>query len=238
MLKYLTYLIYTDSYIRNFEKDIINTAAGDLELIFLGHGSMMFIFNSKIIYIDPYSKIADYSNLPKADFILITHHHQDHLDESALKHILKSDTKIILTEICQKTVTGGIIMKNGDTQDMNIFTVKAVPAYNINQKRENGEPFHIKGEGNGYVLAFGDIKVYIAGDTEIIPEMKDFGKIDIAFLPMNLPYTMSPEMAAAAVKTINPEIVYPCHFGETDTSRIVKLLKDFKETEIRIRRMK
>jgi L-ascorbate metabolism protein UlaG (beta-lactamase superfamily) len=115
--------------------------------------------------------------------------------------------------------------------------VIAVPAYNLVHERSPGVPFHPKGHGNGYVLTFADKRVYVAGDTENVPEMKTLAGVDIAFLPMNLPYTMTPEMAADAARMIRPKILYPYHFGETDTSPIVELLQDQKETEVRIRQM-
>ncbi len=130
-------------------------------------------------------------------------------------------------------------MKNNDSKTIQGIEVEAVPAYNVVHKRDNGEPFHSKGNGNGYVLTLGDKRIYIAGDTENIPEMKDLKNIDIAFLPMNLPYTMTLEMAAAA-KMFDPKILYPYHFGETDTGKLVELLKDMPGTdiEVRIRKMK
>ena len=115
--------------------------------------------------------------------------------------------------------------------------IEAVPAYNMVHMRSGGIPFHPKGVGNGYVVTFGDKRVYLAGDTENIPEMKDLKGIDIAFLPMNLPYTMTPEMVADAAMTLKPSILYPYHYGDTDTLKIVDLLKDAKEIEVRIRKM-
>jgi len=116
--------------------------------------------------------------------------------------------------------------------------IEAVPAYNLVHMRSEGKPFHPKGEGNGYVITFGDKRVYVAGDTENTPEMKKLEKIDVAFLPMNLPYTMTLEMVADAAKAFRPKILYPYHYGETDTSKIVELPKDTKEIEVRIRKMK
>ena len=129
-------------------------------------------------------------------------------------------------------------MRNGDVKTIKGIKIEAVPAYNIVHKRDNGEPFHPKGAGNGYVIHFGDKKVYIAGDTENIPEMKELKDIDIAFLPMNLHYTMTPEMVAGAAKSFMPKILYPYHYGETDVSKIVDLMKDTKDVEVRIRKMK
>jgi len=104
-------------------------------------------------------------------------------------------------------------------------------------KRDNGQPFHPEGVGNGYILTFGDKRVYVAGDTENIPEMKTLQGIDVAFLPMNLPYTMTPEMVADAAKSFRPKILYPYHYGDTDTSKLLELLKDEQEIEVRIRQM-
>jgi L-ascorbate metabolism protein UlaG (beta-lactamase superfamily) len=128
-------------------------------------------------------------------------------------------------------------MKNGDVKTVQGLKIEAIPAYNILHKRGSGAPFHPKGIGNGYVIAFADKRVYVAGDTEDTPEMKELRDIDIAFLPMNLPYTMTPEMVADAAKVFKPKILYPYHYGNTDTSRIVELLKDVKEIEVRIRKM-
>lgn len=129
-------------------------------------------------------------------------------------------------------------MKNGDTKTVEGIKVEAVPAYNLVHKRDSGEPFHPKGIGNGYVLTFEDVRVYIGGDTENFPEMKQLTDIDIAFLPMNLPYTMTPEMVADAVRMFNPRILYPYHYGNTEVSELVELLKDKKDCEIRIREMR
>jgi len=129
----------------------------------------------------------------------------------------------------------GTVMKNGDVKTIDGLTVEAIPAYNLVHKRKNGKPFHPKGSGNGYIILFGDKRVYVAGDTENIPEMKNLKRIDIAFLPMNLPYTMTPEMVADAAKAFKPKVLYPYHYGKTDTSKLVQLLKDSKEIEVRIR---
>ena len=219
-----------------FEADTVSTSAGDVAITFIGHGSLMMKFNNKIIHVDPFSEVADYSQLPKADIILVTHEHGDHLDLDALGHVRTERSIIVLTELCAPKVKDGIIMHNGETREVGGLTVNAVPAYNIVNKRPNGLPFHPKGAGNGYIITFGNTRIYIAGDTENISEMKDLQNISIAFLPMNLPYTMTPEMVADAVRAFHPRILYPYHFGETDTSRIVALLKG-EDVEVRIRKM-
>jgi L-ascorbate metabolism protein UlaG (beta-lactamase superfamily) len=220
-----------------FETDIINTTTGNLKITFIGHGTLVLTFNEKIIHVDPYGRLADYFTLPKADIILVTHEHGDHFDLKVIKTLRTEKTSLVLTKNCAKDISGGIVLKNGDVQMVQGLKVEAVPAYNIAHKRDNGEPFHPQGIGNGYIITFGDKRVYVAGDTENIPEMKELGKIDIAFLAMNLPYTMTPEMVADAARMIKPQILYPYHYGNTDTSKLVELLKDDKDIEVRIRKM-
>jgi len=223
---------------QTFEKDIIKTTAGDLEVTFIGHGSLMFRLGNETIHVDPYSKLADYASLPKADLVLITHGHGDHLDPAALTAIRTPKTQVVVASICEGKVEGAEVMRNGYTRIFQGIAITAVPAYNLVQKRPDGTPFHPKGEGNGYVLTFGDTKVYVAGDTEGTPEMKALKGIGVAFLPMNLPYTMTPEQVAEAARAFRPKILYPYHFGETDPARLVALLKDEPGMAIRIRRMK
>jgi L-ascorbate metabolism protein UlaG (beta-lactamase superfamily) len=219
-----------------FESDVITTSLGELKITFLGHGSLMFTLGEKIIHVDPYGKVADYSSLPKADLVLVTHEHHDHLDMDALGEIRTSKTKIIMTESCAQQVKGGIIMKNGEVRTVDGIHIEAVAAYNMVHKRDSGQPFHPKGVGNGYVLTFGDKRIYVAGDTENIPEMKNLRDIDVAFLPMNLPYTMTPEMVADAARSFHPRVLYPYHYGQSDTSRLEELLEG-EGIEIRIREL-
>jgi len=191
-----------------------------------------------VIHVDPYSDVADYSTLPKADLVLLTHEHRDHLDLKALNAVRTEKTAVVLTETCAKQVQGGLVMANGDVKTVEGLKIEAVPAYNLVHKRDTGQPFHPKGVGNGYIITFGDKRVYVAGDTENTPEVKALKNIDIAFLPMNLPYTMTPEMVADAAKAFKPKILYPYHFSETDTSKVVSLLKGTPAIEVRIRKMK
>jgi len=221
----------------HFETDNITTSDGDLKITFIGHASLIFTFNEKVIHVDPDGGLADYSSLPKADIVLITHEHGDHFDLSAIKTLRTDQTELVLTETCAKKISSGIVMKNGDVQIVQGIRIEAIPAYNIIHKRDNGQPFHPKGVGNGYILTFGDKRVYVAGDTENITEMKMLQGIDVAFLPMNLPYTMTPEMVVDAAKSFIPKILYPYHYGNTDTSKLVELLKDEQEIEVRIRKM-
>jgi L-ascorbate metabolism protein UlaG (beta-lactamase superfamily) len=220
-----------------FDMDIIETVGGPLQITFIGHGTLMFTFGGKVIHVDPVSREADYAKMPKADLILITHEHGDHLDPQAIEQIRTEKTSIVLTEVCASKVGGGVVMKNGEVRNVQGLRIEAVPAYNLVHMRSPGVPFHPKGVGNGYVITFGKKRVYLAGDTENVPEMKKLKNIDIAFLPMNLPYTMTPEMVADAAKAFKPAILYPYHYGETDTSRLVELLKGVDEVEVRIRKM-
>ena len=221
-----------------FERDIIETSAGELKITFIGHATLMFNFKGKVCHVDPVSREADYTDMPKADLILVTHEHGDHFDTRVIKTLQKEETQLVLTKACAERAAGGIVMQNGDVRTVQGLKIEAVPAYNIVHKRSNGTPYHPKGRGNGYVITFGDKRVYLAGDTENTPEMKRLKKIDIAFLPMNVPYTMTPEMVADAAKAFEPKILYPYHYGRTDPYKLVNLLKDSKGIEVRIRKMR
>ena len=222
----------------DMEKDTLATSNGNLEITFIGHGSLMFTYKNIVIQVDPFSRLTDYSSLPKANLILITHDHRDHLDPGALDKVRTDRTILILTEACAAKVSGGIVMKNGDVETVGGLIIEATPAYNLVHMRSEGVPFHPKGLGNGYVISFGDTRVYVAGDTENIPEMKNLNNIDYAFLPMNLPYTMTPEMVADAAKVFRPKVLYPYHFGNTDPTKLVELMKGTPQVEVRIRKMK
>lgn len=219
------------------EKDVIPTAEGDLEITFLGHGSLMMAFKGRIIHVDPYGEVADYGTLPKADLVLVTHDHYDHLDPKACRAVITPGTAVVAAKACAAQLPGAILLGNGESRTVLGLRIEAVPAYNVLHKRPDGQPFHPKGAGNGYVVTFGDKRVYVAGDTENIPEMGALQGIDVAFLPMNLPYTMTPEMVAAAAQAFRPKVLYPYHFGDTDTSRLVKLLEAEKAIEVRIRKL-
>lgn len=217
--------------------DTIRTSAGDVEMYFIGHASLMFKLGNYVIHIDPVKSEGNYSILPKADLILVTHEHYDHLDPELIKTLRKPGTVIICNAKSASKIPGAEVMKNGDVKTVNGITIEAVPAYNIVHERAKGQPYHPKGDGNGYVLTIGDKKFYIAGDTENIPEMKALKNIDVAFLPMNLPYTMTPEMVADAARSFKPRILYPYHMGDTNPNEIVKLLAG-SGIEVRIRNLK
>ncbi len=215
---------------KKLQEDILQTSGGDLKMTFIAHGTLMFTFGEKVIHIDPVSMFGtDYSNLPKADLILVTHEHGDHLDAKTIQAISTANTTVITNQTSAKNLPAATVMKNGDTQTVLGITIEAVPAYNLEKQ------FHPKGNGNGYVLTFGDKRVFVAGDTENVPEIKALKNIDVAFLPMNQPYTMTPEQVADVAKAMQPKVLYPYHFGQTDTSALVNLLEEEKGIEVRIR---
>ncbi len=217
------------------QKSVFQTGEGELEIWHVGHGTLMLQYQGKTIHIDPFSTLTDYTTLPKADLILITHEHADHLDLKAIDAIKQESTDFILTPVCFEIVKAGHIIANGENITWNGILIEAVPAYNVVHKRPDGEFYHPKGIGNGYVINIGNLRVYVAGDTEDIPEMKKLEDIDVAFLPMNLPYTMTPEMTANAAKIIKPKVLYPYHYGNTDTNKLVELLKEETGIDVRIR---
>lgn len=207
------------------EPDVYPTNLGDLKVTLVGHGSVMFEYNGKIIHVDPYSAVADYSKLPDADLIILTHEHGDHLDANAIKEIQKESTKFIMSPTCNSILGYGDVISNGESTSFEGISIDAVPAYNIVNKRPDGIFYHPKGVGNGYVFTFGDKKVYVAGDTENIPEMDSLkGKVDVAFFPKNLPYTMTDEMFVDAVRKVSAKYVYPYHFSEFNETKISELV--------------
>lgn len=222
---------------KTFEKDTIDTEKGKIVITFFGHASLMIEAGRQVVYIDPVSAQAVYSGLPKAGMILVTHEHGDHLDKNALTQITDSHTIIIVSQSCKDLVDKALVFTNGMTEPFGNFKIEAVPAYNIINKRPDGTAFHPKGNGNGYVITYGGKRIYVGGDTENIPEMANLKNIDIAFLPMNLPYTMNPQMTAAAAKSFMPAVLYPYHYGETDPQLLVDLLKD-TSIMVRVRKMK
>jgi len=219
------------------EVDKISTSAGDVEMFFIGHGSLMFRTDNFVIHIDPVRSSGKYDKLPKADLILVTHEHSDHLDTDLINSLRKPETIMFCNAASALKVPWAQVMKPGDRKAVKNVTIEAVAAYNIVNERSKGQPFHPKGVGNGYIITIGDKRFYVAGDTENTPEMKALKGIDVAFLPMNLPYTMTPAMVADAAKAFMPKILYPYHYGDTNTDELIKLLKN-TNIEVRIRKLK
>jgi len=224
-----------------FEMDILKTSVGEVKVTCIGHGTLMFEGAGKVIHVDPWGQATpqgvDYAKLPKADIVLVTHDHFDHLDPDAIRKVRKETTTVVCNRASAAKIPGAQVMANGEKKSVQGILIEAVPAYNIVHMRAPGQPFHPKGAGNGYIITFGDTKIYVAGDTENTPEMKALKGITCAFLPMNLPYTMTPEMVADAARAFGPKILYPYHYGETDASRLVDLLKG-TGIEVRIRALK
>lgn len=226
----------------NFEQDVIFIGKDkDKELIitFIKHSSLIFQYNGLFIYNDPIMDYFDYNLLPKADIILITHQHSDHFDIRAVEALKKTTTKIISNRAVNDIMREGIALSNGEMVELSeIIKVKAVAAYNTTEGRDK---FHPKNRDNGYVLYIDKAKIYIAGDTEFIDEMTELrNTIDIAFIPVNQPYTMTIEQATKAAVSINPKILYPYHYGETEFKTPINDLRDNLEKhriEVRIRRM-
>ncbi len=223
------------------ESDSFNLGQAILKINFLGHASLAMELDDFVVYVDAVSDYGIYPKYPKADLILVTHEHADHLDGAVIKTLSKPGTRIVLSQPAGNKLGFGEILKRGESvripvpaQDVGI-AITAVPAYNISEGHAH---FHPKGRGdNGYVLGIGSLRIYLAGDTEDIPEMSDLGPIDIAFLPMNQPYTMLPEQVASAASRIKPSILYPYHYGNSDTAKLLKLMEDVQDVEIRIRKM-
>ncbi|MCH5224684.1 MAG: MBL fold metallo-hydrolase [Muribaculaceae bacterium] len=206
--------------------DIYITPEGKkLEIEPLIHASLRIVYDGKEIEIDPVGTLGDrttdYSAFPKADLILVTHEHHDHLDPAAIETLSKRDTIVVTNPNSAKILGYGMVMSNGDRKEIDGIGIEAVPAYNVSEDRLQ---FHPKGRDNGYVLEIGGMKIYIAGDTEVIPEMASLKDIDIAFLPCNLPYTMTPSQFIEAAEIIKPRVVYPYHYGTTDLSSLIPAL--------------
>ena len=154
---------------QGFETDTIKTSAGDLTITFIGRGTLIFTFAERVIHVDPWTRLADYTKLPQADLILLTHEHRDHLDLRALELVRTEKAVVVLTETCARQVKDGIVMRNGEVKTVEGLNIETVPAYNMVHMRKDGRPFHPKGVGNGYAITFGDKKIYVAGDTDNTP---------------------------------------------------------------------
>ena len=202
----------------------------------LGHASVVIYYEDRVIYIDPHSAQADFMHFQPADLILVTHDHFDHFDEKALRELAVAKTIIISNYTVKALLTRMHpdlkvrMLKNGESVNFgNDIVIRAVPAYNIkNIKSGTGLPYHPEGIGNGYILEFPSTRIYIAGDTELIPEMESLGKIDVAILPMMYPFTMDGEDFIKAAKLINPKILYPYHYEKSEHSKLRKELPGIK----------
>ena len=219
------------------KEDTFQTPGGKTVTIHhIKHASVYIEYDGKHIYIDPVGDLqpkTDFSMYPKANILMVTHEHFDHFDDIAINKLCMNATAVYANKVVRGKMSRGIGMVNGDSIVLsNDIKLWAVPAYNI---AEGHEQFHPKGRDNGYILSLDGLRIYIAGDTEDIPEMTDIKDIDIAFLPCNQPYTMTVDQVVRAARTVKPRVLFPYHYGQTDVSPLPQLLSD-EGTDVRIRR--
>jgi len=207
------------------------TAAGPVRITPIYHASVLLQAGGKNIYVDPV-RPGNFDGLPQADLILITHDHGDHMDPATISKLSKPDTQIMAPLAVVQTVTNASPITNGETKTWGAWTIEAVPMYNLKRGPGPGVLYHPKGRGNGYVLTYGGKRFYFSGDTEDIPEMRALKNIDVAFVCMNLPYTMTPDEAADAVKAFHPRVVIPYHYRN---SNLAEFQKDLQGTGIEVR---
>lgn len=205
------------------EVDVFKTKTGKtVRFHALMHACIRIQYGEMELEIDPVRKLGsrtiDYAQMPKPDFILVTHEHGDHFDPEAIKLLTRTNTRFITNSRCAQMAGYGLVMKNGDKEELaSDIKVEAVPAYNTTEGRTQ---FHPKGRDNGYILTLDGLRIYIAGDTEDIPEMADIKDIDIAFMPCNQPYTMTTDQLVRAARIVRPKVLFPYHYGQTDVSAL------------------
>ena len=220
-----------------YETESFTTKSGkNVEITLIKHGSLAVSFDGRTIQIDPVADLGEHTDYAadfgKADFILVTHEHYDHLCDSTVRVLTGENTKIFINAAGKEQLGYGEAIGNGETYRLTEnISLEAVPAYNTTDGREK---FHPAGNGNGYVLDIDGLRIYIAGDTEDIPEMAGLKDIDVAFLPVNQPYTMTVPQCVAAARMIAPKVLIPYHSSETDLSQLPELLP---EIDVRIRNM-
>lgn len=189
----------------------ISTGAGDVVVHSVQHGTVYIEADGKVLWLDPYSE-GKLDDKPKADFILVTDNHQDHYDVKAIEAVKKDGTQMMGPKVVMSDIEGATVIANGEKKQLGPFMVEAIPMYNERRGPEAGKKYHDKGRGNGYVLEYGGKRIYFSGDTECIPEMKALKDIEVAFVCMNLPYTMTPEEASECIAAFKPKIVVPYHY--------------------------
>ena len=206
--------------------------AGEMEIVPITHGSLILKWQGKVIHVDPWSR-GDYAGQPRADLILVTDIHGDHMDPEQIAKVTQSNTIVVAPAEVQKTIRQARTLNNGEETNLHGINIEALPMYNLTRGPEPGKLYHTKGRGNGYLLTLGDERVYISGDTECVPEMKQLENIDVAFVCMNLPYTMTPVEAAQCVNAFEPKVVYPYHYRGSDLD-VFKSLVNAPGVEVRI----
>ncbi|HEX6276055.1 MAG TPA: MBL fold metallo-hydrolase [Polyangiaceae bacterium] len=214
--------------------DTISTTKGSVTITPIRHATLALGFGGKTIVLDPWSQ-APAGWLPKADLVLITDIHQDHFDKDGIAAVRQDGTVLVAPPAVQRELPDAKVLKNGEKLEVLGVTVRAVPMYNLKRGPEPGKLFHDKGRGNGYLVTFGDKTLYFSGDTECTPEMKALRNIDVAFVCMNLPYTMPVEEAVDCVKAFKPKVVIPFHYRGSDTEAFERGLSATPEVEVRLR---
>lgn len=220
----------------SYEVDVFKTKSGKtVKFHALVHASIRIEYDGKEIEIDPVTKLGNrtinYAAMPKADYLFVTHEHGDHFDKAAINMLTGDKTRLVMNKRCAEMYGAGEAMSNGEQIMLNDIQVEAVPAYNYSEGRTQ---FHPKGRDNGYILTIDGLRIYVAGDTEDIPEMTTVKDIDIAFLPCNQPYTMTTDQLVKAAKMVKPKVLFPYHYGQTDVSKLPDQLKG-DGIEVRIR---
>jgi L-ascorbate metabolism protein UlaG (beta-lactamase superfamily) len=213
--------------------DMLAANGGDITIQPLNHATLELTWNNHVILVDPTGQ-ANYTGLAAPDIILITDIHGDHLDPATIAKVRKASTKIVAPAAAAPKLESPVVIANGETKTVDTISIEAIPMYNLTRGPAAGQLFHDKGRGNGYVVTLGGKRIYIAGDTEGIPEMRALKDIDVAFVPMNLPYTMTETEAADAVKAFAPKIVYPYHYRGSDPAKFAAAVGAGK-IEVRLR---
>ncbi len=196
--------------------DHFATAKGPLDVTPLNHASVLFGWAGKSVYVDPTMVALVDPSLPKADVVFVTDIHPDHLDAAALARIHKDGTVVVGPPAVAEATHVDVVLNNGDARDVSGIGAEAVPMYNLVRGPAPGKLYHDKGRGNGYVLDFAGLRVYLSGDTECTPEMRELPRIDAAFVCMNLPYTMPPAEALRCIEAFRPKVLFPYHYRGSD----------------------
>jgi L-ascorbate metabolism protein UlaG (beta-lactamase superfamily) len=217
--------------------DRVPTKDGDLVIHPINHATLALGWKNLTVYVDPVGGAARFGGLPKPDLVIITHIHGDHFDADTLKAVAAGKTPLVVPAAVAEKLPAefrsrATILTNGESKSLLGIAIEAVPMYNTTADRMK---YHPKGQGNGYVLTLADKRVYLSGDTEDIPEMRALKNIDVAFLCMNLPYTMTPEQAAGAVREFRPKVAYPYHCRGSDLEKFKKIVGDDVGVEVRLR---
>ncbi len=216
------------------KNDVFPTAKGDLVVTPIHHATLLFTYAGKAVYLDP-TKDGHYEGLPKADYVFVTDIHGDHMDPDGLALVKKATTVVVGPPAVGEKMPLGVTLKNGDTKDFGDFSALAVPMYNLTRGPTPGKLFHDKGRGDGYVFTFADKRVYVSGDTECTEEMRTLQKIDVAFVCMNLPYTMPPAEAAACVNAFKPKVVFPYHYRDSNLAEFTAPVERAHSSDVRLR---